>query len=169
MLCYIAARIYKAIGDRENELLYYICSACNDLMAPVNDYRSLHELAARLYVDGEIKRAYRYISRAIQDAMVAKSRLNITSINNILPIISASYDTLMQKKHRQLIYLLAGTCILAVLLVFAVSVIIEAHNRTIAAEYDLSDLFEYWRWTVSDNATGIIKGYSYPVFDPSTL
>ena len=134
MLCYIAARIYKANGDRENELLYYIRSACNDLMAPVNDYRSLHELAARLYVDGEIKRAYRYISRAIQDAMVAKSRLNITSINNILPIISASYDTLMQKKHRQLIYLLAGTCILAVLLVFAVSVIIEAHNRTIAAE-----------------------------------
>ena len=55
------------------------------------------------------------------------------------------------------------------LLVFAVSVIIEAHNRTIAAEYDLSDLFEYWRWTVSDNAKGIIKGYSYPVFDPSTL
>ena len=169
MLCYIAARIYKAIGDRENELLYYIRSACNDLMAPVNDYRSLHELATRLYADGEIKRAYRYISRAIQDAMVAKSRLNITSINNILPIISASYDTLMQKKHRQLIYLLAGTCILAVLLVFAVSVIIKAHNRTIAAEYDLSDLFEYWRWTVSDNAKGIIKGYSYPVFDPSTL
>lgn len=40
---------------------------------------------------------------------------------------------------------------------------------SIAAEYDLSDLFEYWRWTVSDNAKGIIKGYSYPVFDPSTL
>ena len=134
MLCYIAAHIYKSIGDRENELLYYILSARNDLTAPVNDYRSLHELAAILYTDGQIERAYRYISRSVQDAMVAQSRLNIKSINSILPIISASYDTLMQEKHSQLIYLLAGISVLAVLLVIAASASIKARNRAIVAE-----------------------------------
>lgn len=134
MLCYIAAHIYKAIGDRENELLYYILSARNDLTAPVNDYMSLHELAARLYADGEIERAYRYITRSIQDAMVAQSRLNITSINSVLPTISASYDTLMQRKNRQLIYLLFGISILTVLLVLAASASITSRNRALIAE-----------------------------------
>ena len=134
MLCYIAAHIYKAIGDRENELLYYVLSARNDLTAPVNDYMSLHELAARLYADGEIERAYRYITRSIQDAMVAQSRLNITSINSVLPTISASYDTLMQRKNRQLIYLLFGISILTVLLVLAASASITSRNRALIAE-----------------------------------
>ncbi len=134
MLCYIAAHIYKAIGDRENELLYYILSARNDLTAPVNDYMSLHELAARLYADGEIERAYRYITRSVQDAMVAQSRLNITSINRVLPTISASYDTLMQRKNRQLIYLLFGISILTVLLVLAASASITSRNRALIAE-----------------------------------
>lgn len=40
---------------------------------------------------------------------------------------------------------------------------------SIAAGYDLCDLFEYWRWTVSDNAKDIIKGYGFPVFNPSGL
>lgn len=134
MLCYIAAHIYKAIGDRENELLYYILSARNDLTAPVNDYMSLHELASRLYADGEIERAYRYITRSVQDAMVAQSRLNITSINSVLPTISASYDTLMQRKNRQLIYLLFGISILTVLLVLAASASITSRNRALIAE-----------------------------------
>lgn len=134
MLCYIAAHIYKAIGDRENELLYYILSARNDLTAPVNDYMSLHELAARLYADGEIERAYRYITRSVQDAMVAQSRLNITSINSVLPTISASYDTLMQRKNRQLIYLLFGISILTVLLVLAASASITSRNQALIAE-----------------------------------
>lgn len=134
MLCYIAAHIYKTIGDRENELLYYILSARNDLTAPVNDYMSLHELAARLYADGEIERAYRYITRSVQDAMVAQSRLNITSINSVLPTISASYDTLMQRKNRQLIYLLFGISILTVLLVLAASASITSRNRALIAE-----------------------------------
>lgn len=134
MLCYIAAHIYKAIGDRENELLYYILSARNDLTAPVNDYMSLHELAARLYADGEIERAYRYITRSVQDALVAQSRLNITSINSVLPTISASYDTLMQRKNRQLIYLLFGISILTVLLVLAASASITSRNRALIAE-----------------------------------
>ena len=134
MLCYIAAHIYKAIGDRENELLYYILSARNDLTAPVNDYMSLHELAARLYADGEIERAYRYITRSVQDAMVSQSRLNITSINSVLPTISASYDTLMQRKNRQLIYLLFGISILTVLLVLAASASITSRNRALIAE-----------------------------------
>lgn len=134
MLCYIAAHIYKATGDRNNELLYYILSARNDLTAPVNDYRSLHELATILYEDGQIERAYRYITRSVQDAMLAQSRLNISSINNILPIISTSYDRLMQAKHQQLIYLLIGTSILAILLVAAAYVSIKARNRTVIAE-----------------------------------
>lgn len=134
MLCYIAAHIYKTIGDRENELLYYILSARNDLTAPVNDYMSLHELAARLYADGEIERAYRYITRSVQDALVAQSRLNITSINSVLPTISASYDTLMQRKNRQLIYLLFGISILTVLLVLAASASITSRNRALIAE-----------------------------------
>lgn len=40
---------------------------------------------------------------------------------------------------------------------------------SIAAGYDLCDLFEYWRWNVSDNAKDIIKGYGFPVFNPSGL
>ena len=40
---------------------------------------------------------------------------------------------------------------------------------SIAAGYDLCDLFTYWRWPVSEQAVSDIKGYGFPVFDPSNL
>ena len=134
ILNYITANIYRQAGDSLKVIYYYAVSAINDLSTPVNDYLSLRELATMLYRAGDIERAYSYITRSVQDAMVAQSRLNITSINSVLPTISASYDTLMQRKNRQLIYLLFGISILTVLLVLAASASITSRNRALIAE-----------------------------------
>ena len=59
ILNYITANIYRQLGDSLNVIYYYATSAINDLCTPVNDYRSLHELAMLLYNAGDIERVFR--------------------------------------------------------------------------------------------------------------
>lgn len=116
---YSVAQSCLNLGRREEALFYLAESARCDLMTPIHEYRSLYELAALLCEFGDIERAYNYITRSLQDARLANARINIYSINMLLPIITQSYDTLMARKQHRLNMLLAGITLLALLLAIA--------------------------------------------------
>lgn len=134
ILNYIISIIYKQNGDKEKTILYLTRSAINDLRAPVNDYKALHELAVILYEVEDTFRAYEYITRAIQDALRANSSLNLFHIVQDLPLITMSYEKILKKRHGQLIQLLTGTSLLAVLLAISAFISLNARKRTAKAE-----------------------------------
>lgn len=134
ILSYIIGNAHLQCGNTAKAVFHYAESAINDLKTPVNEYKSLHELAALLYERGDVVRAYRYITRAVNDAMTANARINIQSINSLLPIISDSYNVQMRLKQKQMRELLAGLSILAAMLVLAIAAIVKAMRKISVAE-----------------------------------
>lgn len=142
VLSYIYANISDSYGHDDDATLYFAKSAIFDLMTPVHEYKSLYELASKLYDAGDIKRAYRYISRSINDAITANALINIQSINRSLPIISRSYHTQMLHNRRQLSVLSGILGIMAVLLIGAVIVTLREQRKARQAEKRTSEINE---------------------------
>ena len=142
VLSYIYANISDSYGHDDDATLYFAKSAIFDLMTPVHEYKSLYELASKLYDAGDIKRAYRYISRSINDAITANALINIQSINRFLPIISRSYHTQMLHNRRQLSVLSGILGIMAVLLIGAVIVTLKEQRKARRAGKRTSEINE---------------------------
>ena len=142
VLSYIYANISDSYGHDDDATLYFAKSAIFDLMTPVHEYKSLYELASKLYDAGDIKRAYRYISRSINDAITANALINIQSINRSLPIISRSYHTQMLHNRRQLSVLSGILGIMAVLLIGAVIVTLKEQRKARQAGKRTSEINE---------------------------
>lgn len=134
ILSYIIGNAWLECGNRDKAICHYAESAINDLKTPVNEYKSLHELAALLYEKGDVRRAYRYITRSVNDAMTANARINIQSINKLLPIISDSYNIQMRRNQKQLKEMLGGISILAVLLAAAIVTLMKFMKKVSVAE-----------------------------------
>lgn len=131
ILHYLSAKACINLGETEEAIIHYAESAICDISTPIRDYKSLYELAEFLYKASDTERAYRYITRSIDDAKAANMRINIDSINNLLPIIFNSYELQINSKERYMV--IAMICIMAILLiVILISCVIIRDRRTIA-------------------------------------
>jgi len=132
VLCYSIARAYSRCSSFDKAMLWYAKSAVNDISTPVYEYKSLYELANLLYDAGDIKRAYRYVTISVNDAITANARINIQAINEFLPIISHSYNRYMKAGKRNLLITIAVISILMLMLT-AVSWKVMADRRRISS------------------------------------
>lgn len=134
IIYYMLGLAYKGKEDRENAMISYTESAMCDLMTPIRDYKSLYELAELLYMEGDFKRASRYIERSLKDAEAARVRINIESINSQLPVIYGSYTASIKSRNRMLYYMLIGISILLILLISATIATIKQNKKIAIAE-----------------------------------
>ncbi len=91
LIAYNLSEAYRGIGDREKQIYYLAVSAIVDLKLPVKEYVSLIKLAFLLYENGEIKRAYRYLNCAMEDAVACNARLRTVEITEAYPIVDKAY------------------------------------------------------------------------------
>lgn len=120
---FLIARAYIEMGDVENAMYYYASGAICDIQIPVNEHESLYKLSSIIFEKGDLERAYRYINCAMEGVLEINSRKNIYNINQLLPLISQSYNSQIHQQRNQLIILLSGISVLSVLLVIAVTAI----------------------------------------------
>lgn len=85
------AQIYRAMGNHKEEKRYLIISACADLQKALREYIALRELAVLLYKEGDVERAYRYMTCAIEDANAGNMRGRTLEIGMIYPIVESAY------------------------------------------------------------------------------
>ncbi len=136
---YILSDACRRTGN-EDEAVYHLArSAMYDIMTPVKEYKSLYELAALLYGRGDIKRAYRYITISVEDAVAANAMINIQSINSILPIITGSYARQVAGSQRQMLLFLVGISLLSSALAVAILFTVRAKKKTAAANAELRE------------------------------
>ena len=131
---YSVAQSHLNTGHRDSAIYYLAMSAECDLRTPVHEYRSLYELAALLFERGDVERAYEYINYSLEDAGRTNARINIHSINRLLPIITRSYNTLMERKQQRLNIMLAALSLLAALLAVAMLRLWRDNRRATRAE-----------------------------------
>ncbi|NLR89762.1 DUF6377 domain-containing protein [Flammeovirga agarivorans] len=89
---YTLGDTYGRLGDVNKKIHYLILSTESDVLNGVKEHASLRELAVELYKLGEIKRAYKYIKIALDDALESNTQLRRYEVLEILPLIDTSYQ-----------------------------------------------------------------------------
>lgn len=145
ILCYSIASAYAMLEDFDQAILWYARSARCDLLVPKYEYRSLYELAGLLNKKGDIERAYSYITRSIDDAVQSNAQIHRQFAYQLLPIISSSYDSLMQEKNSQMRYTLIAMGIILGMLAIMSLVLLREKKRVTIAERQTKDTNEQLR------------------------
>ncbi len=139
ILHYILANAYLQAKDSTMAVLNLAESARYDLETPVKEYKSLYELAAMLYRYGDVDRAYRYITRSVNDAKASNAALNMQSSYNLLPVISGAYNTEIIRSQRQMRNFLAGISLLSAALAVAIFFTIRSNRKVTYANAKLKE------------------------------
>ncbi|MBW4359093.1 DUF6377 domain-containing protein [Flavobacterium taihuense] len=137
IISYIISQAYKQKKDRDEEKKWLSISALSDLQLAKKEYISLRSLAFLLYEDGDIDRAYTYIKRSLDDAVICNARLRTYEISKMLPIISESYQQQNETNRFQLIVFLISASFLAIILLALLFLIIRQMKKLSKAKSDL--------------------------------
>ena len=120
---------YSQLDDRDKQMEYLIKSAESDLEGCIRENTSLRAIADRLFDEGDIDRAYRYMRVAVDDANFYGTRLRNIQSSRIVPKILSAYQTKQEQSSRKMMWLLGVISLIALLLVGGVIAIYQLLKR----------------------------------------
>ena len=120
---------YSQMGDKDRQMQYLVKSAESDLEGCIRENTSLRAIADRLFDEGDIDRAYRYMHVAVDDANFYGTRLRNIQSSRIVPKILTAYQTKQERNHRNMMWLLGIISLIALLLVVGVVAIYQLLKR----------------------------------------
>ncbi len=136
LIHYSLAMAYGGKGDRENEKKHLALSAIGDLKSGIREYTSLRKLAVMLYNEGDIDRAYAYMTRCMDDAAACNSIWRIYEVQKAFPIINKAYHAKLDRQRRVIMCSLVSIILLSLFLVAAVLLIKKQARRATAARLE---------------------------------
>lgn len=110
------AYFYWKAGQPDMQERYLLLSAISDLRGAILENNALRELATILMERGEHEKAYRYLSRASNDAREYGSRLRSMQVARMSPLIAKAYDIERERAQRRTSGLLFAMTAIALLL-----------------------------------------------------
>ena len=107
---------YRMAGDSLRYEQYLISAAIADLKSNTMENMALQNLAMFLFSsdNSDLERALRYINVSMDDAKFYNNRLRIIEISNVLPGITAAYQSQVQQQNSRLRYYLAFISVLLI-------------------------------------------------------
>ena len=120
---------YSQKGEKDAQMQYLIMSAESDLEGCVRENTSLRTIADRLFDEGDIDRAYRYMRVAVDDANFYGTRLRNIQSSHIVPKILSAYQTKQDQGRRNILWLLAAISVVAAMLIVGVIAIYQLLKR----------------------------------------
>ena len=120
---------YSQLDDMDKQMEYLIKSAESDLEGCIRENTSLRAIADRLFDEGDIDRAYRYMRVAVDDANFYGTRLRNIQASGIVPKILNAYQTKQEQDSRKMKWLLGVISLIALLLVGGVIAIYQLLKR----------------------------------------
>lgn len=91
--CHHLASIALADGDRDTYRRRLAESALHDAESATLEVRSLQELGAAMFADGDINRAYSYLTVAMDNAVRCGATLRMIESSRIVPIINEAHNS----------------------------------------------------------------------------
>lgn len=125
------AEIYDTLGMNTEAKYYYASSAVSDIRASSKKYTALQRLAILLYLEGDISRAYRYLTCALEDISFCRIHCRINQIAEFLPIITSAYEQQSQKSSRRKLWLFV-TLAMLLLVTIGVAWFVRRRNMLLA-------------------------------------
>ena len=114
LIAYFMGLIYKYEKDTKSQIYYLSISASADIEMANRDNASFHDLALTYYDQQDFDRAFQFIEKAIDDAMLCKVRYRIIEGTSSYPIINAAYQQKISSQNRQLVTLVIIVSILLI-------------------------------------------------------
>ncbi len=136
------AEAYAKTGDKDLQKENLIISAISDLKSSVREYISLRQLALMLYEEGDLDRAYRFMTIAVDDAAKCNARQRIIELNDTYPMINGIYVETVRKQKETLELFIIIIAVLALLLVVMLfymrkqMIRIKNNHKELTAAYD---------------------------------
>lgn len=132
LLDYSLAMSYTGKGDILNAKRHLILSAINDIKSGIREYTSLRMLAVQLYNEGDVSRAYAYMTRCMDDAAACNSLWRIYEVQKAFPIINKAYHHQLDRQRRLIVCSLVFIILLTLFLAIAV-ILIKKQMRKVSA------------------------------------
>lgn len=137
LICYSLAMAFGGKGDRENEKKYLALSAISDIKSGIREYTSLRKLAVLLYKEGDLDRAYVYMTRCMDDAVACNSMWRIYEVQKAFPIINKAYHAKLDRQRNIIMFSLVSIIVLSLFLVVAIFLIKKQVRRATAARLEV--------------------------------
>lgn len=141
------AESYSLLGDTDNQKRELLLSSIADMKSAVREYISLRKLALLLYQEGDLARAYKFMSIAVDDATKCNARQRIVELNAHYPMINDIYVGKIQSQKKSLswtiVIITVLTLILLILLLYTrkqMKKVAEARKTVQEAYEQLHDL-----------------------------
>lgn len=91
---------YAKLGNRDKQKEQLLISSISDLKSSVREYVSLRQLALLLYEEGDLNRAYEFMTIAVDDAAKCNARQRIVELNDSYPKINGIYVETVHKQKK---------------------------------------------------------------------
>lgn len=132
IMAYYRSEAYRVIGDTLKQKEWLARSAIADISSGIMDQASLWTLAAIIYREGDIDRAYRYMAHSWQCVSKFSSRKRTWDVTPVLTVINNTYrQKAEQARHR----LTAIVALVITLLAVSLSLLLYVqHKRRQLAE-----------------------------------
>jgi len=108
---------YGKLGDTQNQKKHVLIASICDMQSAVLEYVALRQLALMLYKEGDLERAYRFLSIAVDDAARCNARQRIVELSDSYPTINGIYVEKVRSQKKAL------ECAILVITVMAVALI----------------------------------------------
>ena len=138
VIAYMISQSYRQKKETQQEKKWLIISAISDLQLAKKEYISLRSLAFLMYENGDNDRAYKYIKRALEDALFCNARLRTYEISKMLPIINEAYQKQNETNRYQLVLFLISASILSLFLLAVLFLLFKQVKKVSKAKQDLS-------------------------------
>lgn len=111
---------YALLGDTVAQKEHLLRSSISDMKGAIREYVSLRELALLLYKEGDLDRAYDFMTIAVDDATKSNARHRIIELNQSYPLINGIYVNTVNSQKKTLYWALAIISVLALFLLAAI-------------------------------------------------
>ena len=123
------AQAYGKVDQPDLQLHYLILTAIADIRAGITEYMALPLLAEQLYLRGDDRRAYDYLSCALQDATICKSNLRTLEASVIFPIIEQANNNRLAREKRNGNLIIFGLILIALILGIGLFFVVRLNKK----------------------------------------
>ncbi len=132
---------YARTGNIEAYKEHLLRAAISDLKSSVREYISLRELALLLYEEGDLDRAYRFLTIAVDDAAKCNARQRILELNDVSPKINGIYIETIRSKNKALELTIIAITVLSLVLLALLCYMRKQMKRIARARKEIEEAY----------------------------
>lgn len=152
---YWLSRYYKAIGDKKKMLHYLTQSAILDARIVNREIAAVEELASELFAEGDINRAFMYLTYALNEINLYKNRSRLQTVYKSFNEVRDAYEEEIHKRDSGMHKLIVSLSIVASILLLTLFFIGWEYRKLNRLQKSLSEVNDSLKKTVESRDKAI--------------